>query len=1101
MSPLRKAEPAIKRTSRLRVLSGFLVGRPRLVFGVWVAAAVVLALLGRNLSGELRPHPLLIDGSEPKLAHEITLRQFGSDESMVVALRGPEPALEQQGRLLDARIDASPKTVVVSPWSAGGAAIGGLRPKPGVAGIVVRVGHRGDQGIPEMLDLVEGEIEKTISSPVHASIAGLPTLFASYTAANEDAAKTGEMIAIPVLLIVLLLVFRSVIAALIPVAVGGVVVSATDGVMRLLLGLVEIDAFALAAAGMMGLALGVDYSLLVVSRFREERKKADPDVAARATVEAVARSIVPAASGLCLAMLIAAQILPGTVVSSAALAIVIATVLSAVSALSAVPAAILLLGRNLDRWSLPARYSARGAPLRFTSWIVRSPRAVGGIVLVLLFLGAWATTLKSGLATPQLLPPGDRGRVEEEQVQAALGPGWLAPIEVVLSERGEPMTAPRRMHSLVAFQDELGRESGVQTVTGFNTIAHNLHPLVGFEERLVKREKGAAKLSDGISRTEVGARRNSSGVRKAAAGTRQVGQGVESATDGAGLLAEGLRASNNGSARETEGLLRVSEGTEKLSKSTSSTRDGTGRLVEALEKAKDKVAETQGSVQSTKGAMRAGTERLQEAQGPLGAAEARLEAAWGALEQMTTGASDPQYATVQRELREARETLSGTSLESEEPTPTTAGVAGAITRAQREFDLGLYLAKKIGAGNIEAGESTGKLVKSSRRLDRGMQSLADGVSKMASAMAELSAEGGKLSPALQRLRAGTESLAQNLGRLGGGVGSLASGLGGGTLGAERLVRALGRLHGGLGSGSEARPSPLSRLQERSPNLFRSGYFYLAGLDGSNASRRSIANFAIDVGHGGHTARMMVIPRQPITTSAGKETYDRVRSDAQAFAGSTGTAAVVGGLSSNQLVIDQALRDRSALARIAMMIVTLLVLIPVLRSLIVPVLAAFLNLLTVAASLGILALLFNDSLFGGPGYVDSSVIPAAMMVIFGLAIDYEVFIFARIREEYVRTGSTTAAVDNGIARTAPVVTGAAIIMIVVFLCFSVSEFVTLRDFGAAQATAVFIDAFIVRLIVVPAIMKRLGRWSWWLPKWLDRLLPGGQQPVRERSATA
>jgi RND superfamily putative drug exporter len=1091
---------AVKRRSRLRGLGGSLIRHPRLVLGTWVFLAVALALVGRNLSSELRPHPLLIDGSEPKLAHEITLRQFGSDESMVIALRGPEPALEKQGRLLDARIDAAPKTVVVSPWSTGGAAIGGLRPKPDVAGIVVRVGHRGDQGITEMLDLVEGKVERTIAPPVHASIAGLPTIFASYTAANEDAAKTGEMIAIPVLLVVLLLVFRSVIAALIPVVVGGVVVSATDGVMRLLLGLVEIDAFALAAAGMMGLALGVDYSLLVVSRFREERKKSDLRVAARTTVEAAARSIVPAASGLCLAMLIAAQILPGTVVSSAALAIVIATVLSATSALSAVPAVIMLLGRNLDRWSLPARYSARGMPLRLTGRIVRSPRAVGGIVLVLLFLGAWATTLKSGLATPQLLPPGDRGRVEEEQVQAALGPGWLAPIEVVLSEQGEPMTAPRRMHSLVAFQSKVGRESGVQTVTGFNTIAHNLHPLASFEERLVKREHGAAKLSDGISRTEVGARRNSRGVQKAAAGTRQLGQGVESATDGAGLLVEGLRASNTGSERETEGLLRVNEGTEKLAKSTSTTRDGTGRLVKALEKAKKKVAETQGSVQSTKSAMRSGSERLAEAQAPLGTAEARLTAAWQALQQMTIGATDPQYASLQRALREARESLRGGDPESEEPAATaTTGVAGAISRAQREFDLGLYLAKKIGAGNVEASESTGKLVKSSRRLDRGMRSLTDGVSKMASAIAELSAEGGKLSPALRRLRAGTESLAENLGQLGGGVGGLASGLGGGALGAEHLVKALDRLHGGLGPGSGTGGSPLHRLQQRSPNLFRSGYFYLAGLDGSNASRRGVANFAIDVGHGGHTARMMVIPRQPITTSRGKQTYDRVRSDAQAFTRATGTDAVVGGLSSNQLVIDQALRDRSALARIAMMIVTLLVLIPVLRSLIVPVLAAFLNLLTVAASLGILALLFDGSLFGGPGYVDSSVIPAAMMVIFGLAIDYEVFIFARIREEYVRTGSPTAAVDNGIARTAPVVTGAAVIMIVVFLCFSISEFVTLRDFGTAQATAVFIDAFVVRLIVVPAIMKRLGRWSWWLPKWLDRLLPGGQQPVREQSA--
>jgi RND superfamily putative drug exporter len=115
-----------------------------------------------------------------------------------------------------------------------------------------------------------------------------------------------------------------------------------------------------------------------------------------------------------------------------------------------------------------------------------------------------------------------------------------------------------------------------------------------------------------------------------------------------------------------------------------------------------------------------------------------------------------------------------------------------------------------------------------------------------------------------------------------------------------------------------------------------------------------------------------------------------------------------------------------------------------------------------------------------------------MVMFGLGIDYEVFIFARMREEYVRTGSPADAVTNGIDHTAHVITGAAIIMISVFLAFSLSSFVTIRDFGVAQSIAVFIDAFMVRLIILPAVMRALGRWAWWMPKWLDRLLPGGYQ---------
>ena len=174
-----------------------------------------------------------------------------------------------------------------------------------------------------------------------------------------------------------------------------------------------------------------------------------------------------------------------------------------------------------------------------------------------------------------------------------------------------------------------------------------------------------------------------------------------------------------------------------------------------------------------------------------------------------------------------------------------------------------------------------------------------------------------------------------------------------------------------------------------------------------------------------------------------------------------------------------------------MLVTVLVLLPVLRSLVMPVAAAFLNLLTVTASFGLMSVLFNGSLFGGPGYVDTTVIPMTIMVMFGLALDYEVFIFARMREEYLVTGSPDAAVTNGLAHTSRVVTGAAITMIFVFATFAISPLATVRDFGVAQALAVSVDAFVIRLVVVPTLMRALGKWAWWMPSWLDRLLPGGR----------
>lgn len=1075
-------------------LGGLLTRHPRLMLGAWVVLVVVLAFVGRNLPDQLHSHPLYIEGSEPAKAREISLRQFGSDESMVVALRGPRAVVERQGRKLARRIDALPDTVVVSPWTAGGT-LGGLRPRPRVAGLVVRVGHQSNEALTRVLELVEGEVDRTVSPPVDASIGGLPQLFGSYVEANKGAAQTGEAIAIPVLMLVLLLVFRSVVAALIPVIVGGVVAAATQGIMRSLLGVVEIDAFALGAAAMMGLALGVDYSLLVVSRFREERLKHDLPEAVRRTAAATPRSIIPAAAGLSLAMLIAAEILPGTVVSSSALTIVIATVLSAGSALIAVPAAIMLLGDNLERWTLPRRFSAQGAPLRISNRLVRRPRVVGLFVIGLFVLAALASTLDSGVATPELLPPKDKGRLEEERVADALGPGWLAPIEVVVSGRGEPMTSPKRFHSLVAFQNRIAGAEGVQTVAGLGAVASNLKSLSGFERRLLAQRRGVTRLGNDIARIESGSRRSVSGLRRAAGGASEISGGVERATAGAGLLAKGLGATHTGSARLTGGLRRTSKGAGKFAEGTSEASSGVSRLAESLEDARDELEEMEGDVRASESAMQAGSAELTGAQSPLGSAEDRLGAAWQALQQMTTGKADPQYAALEGALRAAQEYLTGKTVEGEtQISPTYEGVADGITRGLRQFELGLYLADKIAADNGEAVEGIGKLATSAERLDRGIERLTDAAAEFSSGTERLAAEGTELSPALQRLQEGTEHLEAGLGRLGGSAADLAGGLGSGAYGAQRLAGSLGRLGDGVASQAGPNSAALDRLRRQTPNLFRSGYFYLAGLDGSDPARRDLVNFVTDLDRGGHTARLMVIPRDPITTSQGKRTLDLIRNEATRFAGESHTEVVVGGLAASQLTIDEALTDRTELARIAMMLVTLIIMVLVLRSLTIPTIAALLNLLTVSATIGVLALLFNNSLLGGPGYVDAADIPAIVMVIFGLAIDYEVFVFARMREEYVRTGSPDKAVDRGLAQTAPVITGAAVIMIVVFLCFSISQFVTLRNFGVAQAIAVFIDAFIIRLIVLPAIMKGLGRWSWWMPGWLDRLLPGGGVPA-------
>ena len=110
------------------------------------------------------------------------------------------------------------------------------------------------------------------------------------------------------------------------------------------------------------------------------------------------------------------------------------------------------------------------------------------------------------------------------------------------------------------------------------------------------------------------------------------------------------------------------------------------------------------------------------------------------------------------------------------------------------------------------------------------------------------------------------------------------------------------------------------------------------------------------------------------------------------------------------------------------------------------------------------------------------------ILFGLSMDYEVFLISRIREEYLKHGDTRRAVADGLAMTARVITAAAAIMIVVFLAFVASPEVFLKLFGIGLAAAIFLDATIVRMVLVPAVMQLLGDRNWWIPDWLEKILP-------------
>jgi RND superfamily putative drug exporter len=1065
--------------------------RARLVVAVWFLAVFVLAGQGKELEKELVIHSPLVNGSASKLAHEIDLREFGNDYPMIVLLRGPAGAVERQGRMLARRVRATPPMIVTSPWD-DGAVVEGLSPRPGVAALLVRTASSGDDSVSGLLPPLQRQVDRTIRGSVRPSIAGLPVVINSLHESLTSSAKVGQLIALPVLLLVLLLVFRSALAALTPLLVGGSIVVATRGILSILLNFVELDLFVIGVSAMMGLALGVDYSLLVVSRFREERKHTELPEAMVATVTATARSILPAGGALLLAMFAAQLVLPGLLIRSVAIGVGIAAVLSVFSALCIVPALLTLFGRHLDRWALPPRRSGGVAPLRWSRRVIDRPGVVLALLFVLVVLAAVALNLHSGIATAGLLPKGDPARTQQEEIERALGPGWVSPTEVVIDGRGKPVTSPRRLKAIVAFQRRVEADPGVASTAGLAPIERGARQLAGFETGLEKQEHGLDRLESGLTRLGEGAAASTRGLAAAAAGSRALNAGVGAASDGAGVLTSGLEATSDGSGRLSEGLGQVDEGSGRLARGTAKASTGAGLLANGIAQVAEKTDEIQGSARIFKNAMLSGQERLEVLHAPLHDAEAQLAAALGALQRMTSGRSDPEYVATLAAVEEASRKVTGRDPHTgEADDPNYSGLGEGIEGAEGQFEVGKYLASQMAKNGRRASEGFGKLADASTGLDHGLRRIAIGSQRVSDGVAALNHGGEVLSPALRRLSSGAKRLDGGLELLDGGSGRLAGGLSEGATKSRALPRALRRIGDALQSGRKAGggQSQLALLRQRSPGLFHSGYFVLAALDGSPPEQRSKIGALVSIDHGGSDARVLVIPKNETTTEAAKETTQRLEADAEGLTRQTGARVLVGGVGPVAMDVNDEFRGQAGPMRLAMALISLLILIPLLRSLTIPLLAMVINLLTVSASFGVLALLFNTSLLGGPGYVDVTVIPGAIMVIFGLAIDYEVFVFARIREEYLRTGSTRRAIGLGLDRTAHVVTGAAVIMITVFLSFSVSGLMSLRNFGVAQAIAVFIDAFIVRLIIVPAVMLWLGDRCWWTPRWLDRLLPG------------
>jgi RND superfamily putative drug exporter len=247
---------------------------------------------------------------------------------------------------------------------------------------------------------------------------------------------------------------------------------------------------------------------------------------------------------------------------------------------------------------------------------------------------------------------------------------------------------------------------------------------------------------------------------------------------------------------------------------------------------------------------------------------------------------------------------------------------------------------------------------------------------------------------------------------------------------------------------------------------------------------------------GTAAVLRVVPTTAPQDGDTTDLVHRLRDDVipQALAGVPGADVYVGGQTALFIDLSDHLSSRLPWFVGAVILLSVLLLMMVFRSLAVPLKAAAMNLLSIGAAYGIIVAVFQWGWLKGLFGVEETVPIVSFMpmmlfaILFGLSMDYEVFLLSRVREEYAERRDNDTAVVEGIAATARVITSAALIMISVFAAFVLGDDPVIKMFGVGLASAVLIDATVVRIILVPATMKLLGDWNWGLPGWLDRLLP-------------
>jgi putative drug exporter of the RND superfamily len=1060
----------------------------------------VLAVIGSGVTSRLDPTTLNVPGGTSTEATELLEARFGPSAPFPILLEGPEAAIDEQGPRLVEALRAEPGVTTLSPWDKG--TVEGLRPKPGTALILTDFHVDTKTAVNETVPHLEQLLEENVSAPVTATQTGYATLSRALQQETIDAAEHGELIALPILLIVLLLVFRSPIAALIPLVFGAITVLASRGVLYFLTSWFSIDAFALTVCTMIGLALGVDYALLMVSRFREELATgAEPIEAARRTRRHAGRTVAFAGSTLLLSMLVSLLVLPGSLLVSLAGTVAMVVVLSVLVATLAGPAVLTLAGENVNRWRIGSAASAeRSGVMLFVNAALRRPLLaallIGGLLLA---LAAPALGLKLGPPSPEQLSKDSPTRQDQEKVSAAIGPGWAAAFTVVASNPHGPITDPGTMAALEHFQHKVAKFEGVKLVIGPQAATKRVEPLQELGNAALTSEGNIGPVKElshlgkelNVAAGGVGALR--AGIGEASDGAGLLALGSEHATEGAQLIGHGLTRAARGSQRAIDALERFAKGSEKLVEFELEAAIGAQQIRAATETFVGPTLRYNG-LKTQRNLVRRllaeANETLPRLLKPAQETVERLQAAEARLKEAVAG--DPAAAAALAEVQAALTTMTGTDPAT--GAPSAEGFVGLVPefeglerRLGHDGEEAHKVATYINSTIVEmhrVSNEMGRLIEGLYKIHKGTNTLAHGAARLANAS-------GTLGQGLERLATGTTSLVGGLLKLSGGAEALEQNLAEGVPKAEPLETGLEEASVQVLEGKEKINRQARKVARTTPGLFNSGYFVLSALDGTPPGTRERVGQTLNLERGGQAASMVIFPNYEFNSPGSIALNKRLNTAAAELAQDASLETGVAGGAAQLNDYSQIIRDRIPLIIAVITLVTFLVLVVILRALLLAAIAVGLNLLSVSVAFGVLTILFHvpaDWPLGGHQYVEGVGACMIFALVFGLSIDYAVFLLSRMRERYEAGDDNVTAVRFGLEKTARIITGAAAIMLAVFVVFAGASIATVSQLGIGLTVAVVLDATVVRIVLLPALMLLLGDRVWWLPRPLQRLLP-------------